>query len=211
MFRWISYGIISPVTKRFFDVFFSLFVLIFLSPIFLSIACFIKFSSKGPVIYSHYRLGKNGKLFKCYKFRTMVPNAEALLSELVENQIVFEEWHRYQKLKNDPRVPSWGKFLRRHSLDELPQFLNVLKGDLSVVGPRPYLPDQAKKLKKYKKSILSVKPGITGLWQTSSRNAHCFHRRVFLDLCYVKKSSFFFDLMLIFKTLKVILSPNDAY
>lgn len=196
--------------KRSFDVFFSLCMLIILSPLFISIAFFIRLISNGPVFFSQYRLGKDGKLFKCYKFRTMVPNAEDLLLELIKDQKIWEEWERYQKIQNDPRISSWGKFLRKHSLDELPQFLNVLKGDLSVVGPRPYLPNQAIKLKKYQK-ILSVKPGITGLWQTSTRNAHCFDRRILLDLYYTKKSSFFYDLKLIFKTLKIILLPNDAY
>ena len=158
--------------KRVFDVIFSASVLFFLSPIYLFIATIIRLASPGKVIYSQLRLGQGGRFFRCYKFRTMHSDADLRLAALLSsNNALKQEWERKQKLKNDPRVFRFGSWLRKYSLDELPQFWNVLKGDLSVVGPRPYMVSQKNMLGLYTKKILSVRPGITGIWQTSGRSS----------------------------------------
>lgn len=199
--------------KRIFDIVFSLFVLIFFFPVFLIIAFAIRFSSPGAIIYSHQRIGRGGKRFRCYKFRTMHVNADKQLKKLfIENPLLKKEWDRTQKLKNDPRIAPIGVFLRKTSLDELPQFLNVLIGDLSVVGPRAmvvseinrFLGDKAKK-------ILSVRPGITGLWQTSGRSDTSYTQRIKLDETYINNYSLILDLRLIAKTIPTMLSSKGAY
>ncbi|NGX55443.1 MAG: UDP-glucose:undecaprenyl-phosphate glucose-1-phosphate transferase [Chlamydiae bacterium] len=198
--------------KRVFDILFSLFALISLLPLFLLIAIGILFSSPGSVIFTQRRLGQGGKTFKCLKFRTMYFNAEKRLDEILQNNPKLrDEWREKQKLRVDPRVFSFGKFLRKTSLDELPQFWNVLKGDLSVVGPRPYMINQRSELGPHAYKILSIRPGITGLWQTSGRNDKTFHERIILDAKYVEKSSFWLDLQLIVKTLPVVFSSKDAF
>jgi lipopolysaccharide/colanic/teichoic acid biosynthesis glycosyltransferase len=198
--------------KRLFDIVFSLSTLLFLSPLYLLIALTIKICSPGPVLYSQMRIGKGGTFFKCYKFRTMHQNADLLISDLLRNNHSFaEEWHKRQKLSRDPRIFTWGIILRKLSLDELPQFYNVLKGDLSIVGPRPYMPSQLPLLGKNAETILSIKPGITGLWQTSGRSSTTFQRRIFLDKKYVEKRSFWLDIKLIMKTCKTVFKIRDAH
>ncbi len=198
--------------KRVFDILFSLFALISLLPLFLLITIGILFSSPGRVIFTQRRLGQGGKTFKCLKFRTMYFNAEKRLDEILQdNPQLRDEWREKQKLRVDPRAFSFGKFLRKTSLDELPQFWNVLKGDLSVVGPRPYMINQRSELGPHAYKILSIRPGITGLWQTSGRNDKTFHERIILDAKYVEKSSFWLDLQLIVKTLPVVFSSKDAF
>ena len=163
----INYLKIKPL----FDFIFALFFIILGFPIFILIAILVKFSSRGPIFFLHKRVGKNKKYFYCIKFRTMHPEADDILKNLLENnkkaRIEFEKNH---KLKKDPRITQIGEILRKTSLDEIPQFLNVLKGEMSIIGPRPIV---YKEIKKYKNSIgkvLSLKPGITGLWQVSGRN-----------------------------------------
>ena len=198
--------------KRVFDILFSLFALISLLPLFLLITIGILFSSPGSVIFTQRRLGQGGKTFKCLKFRTMYCNAEKRLDEILQNNPrLRDEWREKQKLRVDPRAFSLGKFLRKTSLDELPQFWNVLKGDLSVVGPRPYMINERSELGPHDYKILSIRPGITGLWQTSGRNDKTFHERIILDAKYVEKSSFWLDLQLIVKTLPVVFSSKDAF
>jgi exopolysaccharide production protein ExoY len=198
--------------KRLFDLSFSLTLLLFLSPLFLGIALAIRLSSRGRAIYVQPRLGKGGRVFKCYKFRTMHVDAERRLREiLAKNSLLREEWLENQKLKNDPRIFFLGKWLRRTSLDELPQFWNGVKGDLSIVGPRPYMLCQKQVLGSLAPKILSVRPGITGLWQTSGRNGTTFQERIALDAKYIDKHSFHFDLLLILKTIPQILFLKDAY
>lgn len=198
--------------KRLFDISFSLFVLSLLSPLFFFIIIAIRLSSQGKAIYVQPRLGRGGVIFKCYKFRTMHIDAEVRLQELLfQDPQKRAEWERHQKLKNDPRVFRLGHFLRRTSLDELPQFWNVLKGDLSVVGPRPYMVSQLKDLAPFTQKILSVRPGITGLWQTSGRSLTTFQKRIVLDAEYVNKRSFWLDLGLILKTIPIMFFPKDAY
>jgi exopolysaccharide production protein ExoY len=198
--------------KRLFDLAFSLAFLCLLAPLFLGIAAMIRLSSKGSVIYVQPRLGRGGRIFKCYKFRTMHSDADKILNEiLIQNPQFKKEWATNQKLKEDPRIFAVGKWLRRTSLDELPQFWNVLKGDLSIVGPRPYMLGQKKYLGLMAPKILSVRPGITGLWQTSGRNHTTFQERILLDAEYIDKHSLIYDLLLIIKTIPVVLFSKDAY
>lgn len=206
-----------PRFKRLFDIVFSLSFILILSPIYLLIALLIKLSSKGPIFYVTKRLGKNKKHITVYKFRTMYLDADARLKDLLKkNPKMREEWEVYQKLKSDPRCTPVGKFLRRTSLDEFPQFFNVLKGDLSVVGPRPHFifeleENKASPLHRYADKILSVKPGITGLWQTSGRSCLAYDDRVELDCLYVDKQAFLFDLYLILKTIPSVLFSKGAF
>ena len=205
-----------PFFKRLFDITFSLaFVLIF-SPIYVMIALLIKLDSRGPIFYVGKRLGKGQKHIKIYKFRTMYIDAEERLEEVLKNDPKMEEeWNVYQKLQDDPRCTTVGKFLRKTSLDEFPQFFNVLKGDISVVGPRPhYIYELEEKenspLKKYAHYVLSVKPGITGLWQISGRSHLSYEDRVELDSLYCKKQSFFYDLYVVLKTIPLVLLSRGA-
>lgn len=187
--------------KRVFDIVFSLFVLFLLSP-FLLLAAILVSLDGGPILYYQKRVGLNGKEFKCWKFRTMVVNAEAVLSRLMASDpAIRKEWEATQKLQVDPRVTWVGKWLRRCSVDELPQFINVLNGTMSVVGPRPFAIDQMalyerRALKKY----LSVKPGLTGSWQVYARHDTTFACRAKYDQLYVDQASFTLDLALVVKT-----------
>ena len=207
--------------KRLFDIFFSLMVLILLSPVYLIISIAILFSTKGSVFYLSKRIGRGGKIIKCIKFRTMYENADTLLSELIEkNEKIKKEWEKFQKIKNDPRISPLGRFLRKTSLDELPQFLNVLIGNLSIVGPRPLvligpISDYHLEIRKYlgpkTEKILSIRPGITGLWQISGRSQISIKERVALEEEYIDKQSLWMDLVLIVKTIPQIFFPTGAY
>lgn len=199
--------------KRIFDVVFSFCALTFLFPIFFFIGALIKLKDpKGPMFFAHKRLGQNGKEFKCYKFRTMVTNADVILKKMLENPEIRAEYEKDFKLKDDPRIiPIVGNFLRKTSLDELPQFLNVLLGDMSVVGPRPIIKNEMIKYGTNINTFLSAKPGVTGLWQVSGRNDVSYDERVALDMHYINNGSFLLDISIIFKTVKIILSKNGAY
>jgi len=202
--------------KRLFDIVFSLTVIIFISPILLIIALLIKFTDGGSILFIQERPGLNGRKFKLIKFRTMHPNSDEILRNYLEkNPKAKEEWNKYRKLKTyDPRVTTIGKFLRKYSLDELPQFLNVLKGDMSIVGPRPYIEEEFEEYnipKEVQRKLLSVKPGITGLWQVEKRNESSFMERVKMDLEYIEKQSFWLDLKIILKTIWVMLTGKGAY
>ena len=207
--------------KRFLDIFLAIFFLILTIPLFIVIIITIKCSSKGPIFYSDNRFKKNFQTFSCYKFRTMHINAQDLLWNILESKPELKkEWLIYQKLKNDPRITKIGAFLRKTSLDELPQLWNVLKGDMSLVGPRPYVLFGSSKDKKkdlislYGKeieTILSFKPGLTGLWQVSGRNSLPIEKRILLDLEYVKNHSLKKDLEIILKTLPEIFYSKGAY
>jgi exopolysaccharide production protein ExoY len=202
--------------KRSFDIVISCCVLLFGFPLFLIVALIVKCTSEGPIFYCSQRLGRNGKLFKFWKFRSMYKDASQKLEQLLkDNPHLYKEWKVYFKLKNDPRITPFGKFLRKTSLDEFPQFWNVLKGELSIVGPRPYLPNELDSIKKIAgpnvRKMLSVRPGLTGIWQTSGRNHLTFEQRVQLDLAYIGSRSFLFDLRLIAKTIPAILFPKGAF
>lgn len=200
--------------KRIFDLLFSLMCLLLGAPLFLLIGALIYFTSPGKILYAQLRLGRGGVPFRCYKFRTMHPDADKRLQDLLAmHPELRKEWEETFKLKQDPRITPIGAFLRKTSLDELPQFWNVLKGDLSIVGPRPIVKEEAEKFFREKISkILSVRPGVTGLWQVSGRsNISCYYTRIALDEFYVDNQSFLFDLRLIAKTIPAILFSKGAY
>ncbi len=200
--------------KRLFDIGFSLAVLILLSPLYLVIAYSIYLSSSGSIFYSQQRVGKNGRLFSCIKFRTMMVGADQILQDLLDRSPEHKaEFEKYFKLKNDPRITPIGKWLRMTSLDELPQFWHVLTGDMSVVGPRPLVPEELTRYGNATDQVLSVRPGITGLWQVSGRNDIPYARRVQLDAYYSRNHNLVLDLWIIFKTISVVIFPggNGAY
>ncbi|MDY6802192.1 MAG: sugar transferase [Cyanobacteriota bacterium] len=200
--------------KRLFDIAFSLSVLIVFAPVYLLIAFLILISSPGSVFYVQERVGKNRKSFGCLKFRTMVENADEMLVEMMEKSPhLRQEFEENFKLKKDPRITWIGRFLRVTSLDEFPQFWNVLKGDMSVVGPRPLVAEELPKYGRYMDRILTIRPGITGLWQVSGRNDIPYPIRVKMDLYYANFSNFWVDLWIIFKTIGVVIFPknNGAY
>jgi len=196
--------------KRLFDIVFSLTVLVICSPLYLLLAILIKVSSPGPVFYIQERIGKNYQPFRCIKFRTMVKNADAVMERLMlEYPELRREYEENFKLKDDPRVTPVGKFLRYTSLDEFPQFWNVLKGHMSVVGPRPLVPEELYKYGRHIDKILTIRPGITGLWQVSGRNDIPYERRVNMDVYYVNFRNWLLDFWVIIKTIGVILFPQD--
>lgn len=195
-------------TKRFFDILASLIGLIILSPVFLIVAIAIKIDDGGPVFYNQERIGKNGKEFKMYKFRSMKVNADQELKKLIHKNEVDGAMF---KMKDDPRITRVGKFIRKTSIDEFPQLLNVLLGQMSIVGPRPPLPREVKMYTDYDWQRLYVRPGCTGLWQVTVRNSVGFHEMVNIDLEYIQKRGFWLDIKIMFKTVKVIFVPNSAY
>ncbi|MCW6038283.1 sugar transferase [Spirulina subsalsa FACHB-351] len=211
--RWLDV-LDGKFTKRLFDIVFSLTVLIVCSPLYLVLALLIALSSPGPIFYVQKRVGKNYKPFGCIKFRTMVNNADALLDEMILNSPELRsEFEMDFKIRNDPRITRIGRFLRLTSLDEFPQFLNVLMGDMSVVGPRPLVPGELKRYGRNIDRVLTIRPGITGLWQVSGRNDIPYHRRVQIDVYYANSRTWWMDLYVIVKTIGVILFPrnNGAY
>lgn len=200
--------------KRLFDISFSLAVLILFSPVYLILGFLIVVSSPGPIFYIQERVGKNYRKFRCIKFRTMVPNADDVLADMIAREPHLQaEFEDNFKLKNDPRITWIGKFLRMTSLDEFPQFWNVLKGDMSVVGPRPLVVEELSKYGRHMPKVLSIRPGITGLWQVSGRNDIPYEQRVQMDVYYVKCYNFFMDLWIIVKTIGIVIFPknNGAY
>jgi undecaprenyl-phosphate galactose phosphotransferase len=173
------------------------------------LAIYILIIDGRPVFYLTERIGKDMKKFKMIKLRTMRKDADKILEEILKDENLKREYDLYKKLKPDPRLIKGGLFIRKHSLDELPQIFNILKGDMSFVGPRPYLVDTI--VENYPKEIFSVKPGLTGLWQVSGRNELTFEERVKLDLEYVKNLNLFLDLKILLKTIKEIIFPHGAY
>lgn len=192
--------------KRVFDIIFASLILIFSSPFFLIIAVLIKATSPGPVIFKQTRLGKDKKPFPLYKFRTMIVNAESLKKDIVNET----DGHLF-KIKADPRVTAIGRFLRRTALDEFPQFVNVLKGDMSIVGPRPHIPEELSEFQGWKEERFASKPGITGMWQIGGRHNLHFDKAVMLDLYYIKHQSFLLDLEIILKTIPAILFSKGRW
>ena len=196
--------------KRVGDVIFSLLVITLGSPLFILIAILVKLSSPGSVFYIQKRVGRNYREFGCIKFRTMYEDAEQLLPNLLEKYpLMRKEFEKDFKLRQDPRITNLGRFLRRSSLDELPQFFNVLKGEMSVVGPRPIVSNEINKYSLYMEEVISVRPGLTGLWQVSGRNNLSYKKRVQLDLIYARNRNFLLDLEIIILTLGVLLFPMD--
>ena len=202
----------SRICKRLIDILGSLVGLLLLIPI--TIFVYVKNRSEGdkdPIFFTQERIGKNGKTFKIYKFRTMVPNAEQVLEELMEKDpVIREEYTKNKKLVNDPRITKAGKFLREKSLDEFPQFINVLLGQMSLIGPRPYLPREKEDMGKYYKSVIACTPGLTGMWQTHGRSNVTFEYRLELDNYYYRNWSFWLDITLFLKTIRQVLYGNGA-
>ena len=215
----IKKSIYYELLKRILDIFFSLFLILVFSPIIIIVAIAIRIDSKGPILAdTPERVGKNGKLFKMYKFRSMIENAHEMLRENPKFAELYKDYKKGSyKLKDDPRITRAGHFIRKHSLDEVPQFFNILKGDMSLVGPRAYYPDELREQqKKYPmtqdavKIVLSVKPGLTGQWQVSGRSEINFDKRIKMDASYVKKRSIIYDLEIITKTPNAMISGKGA-
>ena len=195
-------------TKRVFDVVTSTLGLIVLSPVMEVIAYKVKYEDGGPIIYKKVRDGTDGKQFEMYKIRSMVVNADQLLAKIKDQNEVDGAMF---KMKHDPRITKVGHFIREHSLDELPQLFNVLKGDMSLVGPRPPLPSEVEQYTNYDKQRLYVVPGCTGLWQATERNNVGFDEMVELDLHYIKRAGILYDLLIIVKTIIIVFKPNGSY
>jgi undecaprenyl-phosphate galactose phosphotransferase len=199
--------------KRTFDAMVSLFFLPLLLPLIGIFGILIKLNSPGPVFYKHARVGRHGRQFLVYKFRSMYNDSEDRLAKVLESgRGTRQEWDTFYKLKNDPRITTMGKFLRRTSLDELPQIFNVLKGEMSLVGPRPVLRKELTKYyKEYEDYYNLVRPGITGLWQVSGRNGVTYDGRVRLDTWYVLNWSVWLDMVILFRTINVVLKKEGVY
>lgn len=195
--------------KRIFDIVASFAALLILSPLFLVIAILIKLEDpQGPVFYSQIRVGRNGKKFRMYKFRSMCVDADKKLKDLLAKNEVEGAMF---KMKDDPRITRVGKWIRKTSVDELPQLWNVLHGDMALVGPRPPLPRETATYSEYDKQRLYVQPGCTGLWQVSGRNDVGFHEMVALDIQYIKSRNLWVDVKIMFKTVGIMIHPNGAY
>lgn len=199
--------------KRIFDLLIGIPILIAILPVLAILGIVIKMDSPGPVLHIAKRLGKDGQEFLCYKFRTMYVNSDELLKKYFATHTeAKKEWNRFAKLKNyDPRVTPVGKWLRKFSLDELPQIINVLTGEMSLVGPRPYLPREKEKIGYFGYTIFQTVPGITGLWQVSGRNEIDFNGRLRLDEWYVRNWSLWYDIVMLMKTVKVVFAGKGAY
>jgi Undecaprenyl-phosphate galactose phosphotransferase WbaP len=195
----------ETIIKRIFDMILTVLLLLVTLPISLVLAVLVRLDSKGPILYKQKRLGQNGELFDSYKFRTMYADADETLKDiLAADPAAYQEYQEFHKLTNDPRVTKVGKFLRRYSLDEMPQFINVLKGDMNLIGPRSYLPREMPIMGRYAKVILKVKPGITGWWQVMGRNATSFKERLQLDEYYISNWSIWLDIYIMIKTVWVL-------
>ncbi len=215
----IKKSIFYLLAKRLMDLLSSILLLIIFFPLIVIIAVAIKLDSKGPILAdTPQRVGKNGKLFKMYKFRSMVENAHEILRENPKYSNLYDVYKKGSyKLKNDPRITVVGSFIRKHSLDEIPQALNILRGEMSLVGPRAYYPDELRnQQKKYPQTInsvkvvLSVKPGVTGFWQVSGRSEINFDKRIEMDAAYVKKRSILYDLWIVVKTPWAMITGRGA-
>ncbi|MCL4338873.1 sugar transferase [Patescibacteria group bacterium] len=213
------YDLYDNTLKRFIDIVGSLVLLVLFSPICLILAFAIKMDSEGPVFAdTPERVGRHGKLFKMYKFRSMVVNAHQMLRKDPKMRLLYEQYKKNSyKLKEDPRVTSLGKMIRKHSLDEIPQLLNVLCGDMSLVGPRAYYPDElVNQQKKYPKTrdlvkkVLSIRPGITGYWQVSGRSEVNFDKRIAMDADYVNHRSLWYDVKILLKTPFAMITGKGA-
>jgi Undecaprenyl-phosphate galactose phosphotransferase WbaP len=205
-------SVTNRLIKRIFDTAVSIVFLPVLLPLIAIVGTIIRLETTGSAIYAHDRIGRNGRTFKCYKFRTMHKDAEEKLKEMLESsQVLRQEWESSWKLKDDPRVTKIGRFLRKGSLDELPQIFNVIKGEMSLVGPRPYLPRERAEIEDNFQVICNAKPGITGLWQVSGRSNTNYKYRIKLDTWYVMNWSLWLDITIIFKTIKVVLKAEGAY
>ena len=202
----------NRIIKRIFDLVCTVFGSILISPVLLLITIRVAIANRGHVIFTHWRVGKNGKPFPCYKFQTMVPMSEEQLQEYLDaHPEAKREWQETFKLTNDPRVTELGAWLRRTSLDELPQIWNVIRGDMSLVGPRPIVEEEVVKYGKFIREYYMVLPGITGMWQVSGRSDTTYEERVAMDTWYVRNWSVWIDMMYLFKTVKAVITGKGAY
>lgn len=203
---------IGGISKRGIDIVIALTALVVFSPFFLMIAALVKFTDGGSVFYGHRRIGHNGQEFRCMKFRTMVQNGEKVLQDYLRNNPeAYEEWRTTRKLQNDPRVTAVGAVLRKLSLDELPQLFNIIKGEMSIVGPRPVVEDELEMYEASASYYLQTRPGLTGLWQVSGRNDVSYETRVAMDTMYVKNWSIARDLMIIVRTVPAVCMSRGSY
>lgn len=200
--------IIYSIIKRVSDIFLSLIAMLLLSPIFLVVALVIRVDSKGKIVFGHERIGKDMKKIKVYKFRTMYENSEEIFNNFTEEQ--KKEYYINFKLDNDPRITRVGSVLRKTSLDELPQLINILKGDMSIVGPRPIVEKEIPKYGEYAKEVFSVLPGLTGYWQANGRSDTTYEERVQMDMYYIKNRSLLMDLKIILKTFATVIKKEGA-
>jgi len=197
--------------KRIFDIICALIGIVFLIPIAIIVKiAYILNGDFTSIFYNHERIGKNGKIFKLYKFRSMVPNADKILEEMLKDPEVEKEYKKNMKLANDPRITKIGMILRKTSVDEMPQFINVLLGNMSMIGNRPYLPREKNDMGKYYDDIVKSKPGITGYWQTAGRSNIDFNSRLKLEQYYSEHMSMLFDIKIFFKTFSVVLFGRGA-
>ncbi|MDI9217008.1 MULTISPECIES: sugar transferase [Clostridium] len=200
--------IVYSLIKRLADIVLSLLGLVILSPVFLIVAIVIRIDSKGKIIFGHKRIGKNMKEINVYKFRTMYENANEIFNNFTEEQ--KQEYYINFKLDNDPRITKVGDFLRRTSLDELPQLINIIKGDMSIVGPRPIVKKEIPKYGEYAETVFSVLPGLTGYWQANGRSDTTYEERVQMDMHYIQNRSLLMDIKIIFKTFVSVIKKEGA-
>jgi Undecaprenyl-phosphate galactose phosphotransferase WbaP len=202
---------IGRTFKRVLDVVGATLLGIVFLPLVLAVAVLLR-REGGSIVFRHRRVGRNGQAFDCLKFRTMVPDADRVLRDILERHPEFKaEWLLHHKLRDDPRITGLGRFLRRTSLDELPQLWNVIRGEMSLVGPRPVVREELLRYGRHLHRYLAAKPGITGLWQVTGRNDTDYRRRVVLDVYYVRRQSAFLDFYILLKTTQVVLGGSGAY
>ncbi|WVT77522.1 sugar transferase (plasmid) [Sinorhizobium chiapasense] len=203
---------VGGISKRGFDIFVASLALVFLSPLFLMLVALVKFSDGGSVFYGHRRIGHNGKPFRCLKFRTMRADGDRILQEYLRNNpAAYEEWRATRKLQDDPRVTVVGSVLRKLSLDELPQLINILRGEMSIVGPRPVVQDELELYDSAAVYYLQSRPGLTGLWQISGRNDVSYAARVAFDTHYVQNWSLLSDFSIVVKTIPAVCFSRGSY
>ncbi len=203
---------IGEKSKRIFDVIIASITLIVFLPLFAFVVLLLKLTDPGPVIFRHIRVGQGGRRFACFKFRSMVLDSDKVLKTLLESDpAARKEWDRTQKLANDPRITPVGKFLRQSSLDELPQLINVIRGDMSLVGPRPIVPSELTRYGDKLSLYLLARPGITGIWQVSGRNDCGYDRRIEMDANYVRNWRFSTDFVILLRTLGAVLAQRGSY
>ncbi len=203
---------LETITKRVIDIIAAMIGIVLLAPLTAIIYVMERaIGDRGPVFYTQTRIGENGKLFKMYKYRSMVVGAEKKLEEYIsENEELKQEYKKYKKLGKDPRITKVGKLLRKTSLDEFPQFINILKGEMTLVGPRPYLPQEKEEMNGYFKSITSLRPGLTGLWQISGRSEVSFVDRLEMDMNYYNNRALKNDMKIIGKTIEKVIKKEGA-
>ncbi|WP_341850199.1 sugar transferase [Sphingomonas natans] len=202
---------VDLLATRIFDILVSFALLVFLAPLMMVVTAIILVTNPGPIIFGHKRLGRDGRAFHCLKFRSMVTDSQERLANLLATDACArQEWERDHKLKNDPRITPIGAFLRKSSLDELPQLFNVLRGDMSLVGPRPIVLDEVRRYGRYFSHYTQVRPGITGLWQVSGRSGTTYRRRVAMDVAYSRSRSLGLNVKILFMTVPSVLLARGS-